>query len=116
MDDDEHKRNILCRRLKKNGHKVILAENGYRAQEILERETVDLILLDIIMPGISGIEVLKWLREKAKYTNIPVLVVSSLNDVESVVECIKIGAEDYLPMPFNPVLLMARVNTCLDKK
>lgn len=116
VDDDEHKRNILFRRLKKNGHKVLLAENGYRAMEILEKETIDLILLDILMPGISGIDVLKKLKSTERFKDIPVLVISSLNDVESVVECIKIGAEDYLPMPFNPILLMARVHACLDKK
>lgn len=116
VDDDEHKRNILFRRLKKNGHKTLLAENGYRALEILSQESVDLILLDILMPGMNGTEVLKKIKSHEKWCHIPVLVISSLNDVESVVECIKIGAEDYLPMPFNPVLLMARVQACLEKK
>ena len=115
-DDDEHKRNILYRRLRKNGHKVLLAENGHAALEIVEKDSVDLILLDILMPGFTGTEVLKKLKNSPLHKNIPVLVISSLNDVESVVECIRIGAEDYLPMPFNPVLLMARVQACLDKK
>lgn len=116
VDDDEHKRNILFRRLKKNGYKVFLAENGTKAFSLLEKESFDLILLDIIMPGISGTEVLKQIKASEKHKYAPVLVISSLNDVESVIECINLGAEDYLPMPFNPVLLMARVRSCLDKK
>lgn len=116
IDDDEHKRNILYRRLKKNGHKVFLAENASQGQKILDQESIDLILLDIVMPGVSGTDFLKKLKTSEKFRHIAVLVISSLNDVESVVECIQLGAEDYLPMPFNPILLMARVHACLDKK
>lgn len=116
VDDDDHKRDILTRRLKKYGHQTIPAQDGYRALEIVQHTDVDLILLDMLMPGMTGYDVLVKLKEDPSTSSIPVLIISSLNDVENVVNCIQIGADDYLPMPFNPTLLMARIHACLDKK
>jgi len=116
VDDSPHKRELLSRRLVPVGHEILMAENGKQALEMLETETVDLILLDILMPGLSGYDVLMKLKENSHTRDIPVLVISSISELDSVVQCIHAGAEDYLPMPINPVLLHARVNACIDKK
>lgn len=116
VDDSEEKRENLARRLKQAGHKVIFANNGHQTFDILSDQLVDLILLDILMPDVSGFEVLKYLKGKMQTQMIPVVVVSSLDDINGVIECIKAGADDYLTMPINTTLMYARVHACLDKK
>lgn len=116
VDDDETNRKILSGRLEAEGHKVSVAENGRRALEMIQRERFDLVLLDILMPEMDGYQVLKQLKSDETLRDIPVIVLSVLEDIESAVRCIEMGAEDYLTKPFNPVLLRARIGACLEKK
>lgn len=116
IDDSVSKRGLIARRLLPVGHEVLHAEDGFQGLEKARLESVDLILLDILMPGISGYEVLRHLKKDARTRNVPVLVISSVSELDSVVECITYGADDYLPTPVNPVLLHARINACLERK
>jgi adenylate cyclase len=117
VDDNEDNRYTLTRRLQREGWTdLTTAENGREALDRVAQERFDLILLDIMMPEINGYEVLKRLKTDGATRDIPVLMISALSEFESVVRCIELGAEDYLPKPFNPALLRARVRACLDKK
>jgi adenylate cyclase len=116
VDDNEVNRDMLSRRLERQGHTVRRAENGRRALALLESEPVDLVLLDILMPELDGVETLKQLKSNEALRHTPVIMLSALDELDSVVRCIEIGAEDYLPKPFNAVLLTARINACLEKK
>jgi len=116
VDDNEMNRDMLCRRLERQGHTVIEAENGRKALEILESLKVDLVLLDILMPELDGLQTLEMLKSNKSHRYTPVIMLSALDELDKVVRCIEIGAEDYLPKPFNPVLLNARINACLEKK
>jgi two-component system sensor histidine kinase/response regulator len=116
VDDDEGNRDVLSRRLESQGYSVDTAENGERALEMLRGDTFDLVLLDILMPGTDGFDVLKAIKAEKKLENIPVIMISALEEVDSVARCIEMGAEDYLSKPFDPVMLKARLGACLDKK
>ena len=116
VDDNEVSRELLRRQLERQGHIVTVAESGKKALDTLREHTFDLVLLDIMMPEMSGYQVLRTLKSGDGYADIPVIVVSALDDMDSVVQCLRAGAEDYLLKPFNPVLLKARVRTCLDNK
>ncbi|MDY6937023.1 MAG: adenylate/guanylate cyclase domain-containing protein [Cyanobacteriota bacterium] len=116
VDDNEANRDLLRRRLERQGYKVVVAEDGYRALELIEAQSFDLVLLDIMMPRMNGYQVLEKLKSNSARNYLPVLVISALDDIDSVVKCIELGAEDYLPKPFNPVLLKARISACLEKK
>ncbi len=116
VDDAEMNREILCRRLEREGHKVTAAESGQEALALLAKSDFDLVLLDIMMPGTDGYQVLNTLKNDPKLRHLPVIMLSALDEIESVVRCIEMGAEDYLPKPFNPVLLKARIGACLEKK
>jgi len=116
VDDNEGNREILNRRLTREGHRVLAAPDGRTALDTLRRERVDLVLLDVMMPEMNGYEVLQRLKADPALRDIPVLMISSLDEIDSVVRCIELGAEDYLPKPFNPVLLRARIDACLEKK
>jgi DNA-binding response OmpR family regulator len=116
VDDNEMNRDMLSRRLERQGFRVAAAENGYHALEMVKAEKFDLILLDIMMPEIDGYQVLTNLKSDAGLRDIPVIMLSALDNIDSVVRCIEIGAEDYLPKPFDPVLLRARIGACLEKK
>ena len=83
---------------------------------MVHSQPFDLILLDILMPGINGYQVLKRLKSEKAWRDIPVIMISALKDMEGVVKCIELGADDYLPKPFNPVVLKARINNCLERK
>ena len=109
-------RDMLCRRLERLGHTVVEAENGRKALEILESVKVDLVLLDIVMPELDGVQTLEMLKADASHRYTPVIMLSAIDELDSVVRCIEIGAEDYLSKPFNPVLLNARIGACLEKK
>jgi serine phosphatase RsbU (regulator of sigma subunit) len=115
VDDNENNRELLSRRIRDQGYQVITAKNGKEAIKEINKGNYDLIILDIIMPEIDGYQVLKWLKD-SQWRNIPVIMISALDELDSVVKCIEMGAEDYLQKPFNPVLLKARVNACLEKK
>jgi len=116
VDDNEENREMLGRRLAREGYEVRRASGGAEALESLQAASADLVLLDVMMPDINGYEVLKRLKADPRLKDIPVLMISSLEDTESVARCIELGAEDYLPKPFNPVILRARVGACLEKK
>lgn len=116
IDDSAYNREILSRRLSKYGVKVLTADNGAKGLEVLSQNSVDLILLDVMMPVMDGYEVLSHLKADLANKNIPVLMISALSEVDSIVRCIEAGAEDYLPTPFNPVVLHARIKACLEKK
>jgi two-component system response regulator len=116
IDDNETNRNLLARHLERQGHNVALAENGRQGLEMIQRDRFDLVLLDVLMPEMNGYQVLKHIKSEVGWKNIPVIMISALGEMDSVVQCIELGAEDYLPKPFNPVLLRARINACLEKK
>jgi len=116
VDDNESNRNMLSRRLQRQGHRVKLAENGKRALEMLREEDFDLVLLDVMMPEMDGYQVLEHLHADDKLRGLPVIMISALDQLDTVVKSIELGAEDYLPKPFNPVVLRARIGACLEKK
>lgn len=116
VDDNSANRDMLSRRLERQGHRVALAENGREAMEVVQTQSFDLVLLDIMMPEIDGYTVLQQLKADEALRHIPVIMISALDEMESVVRCIQMGAEDYLPKPFDPTLLKARIGACLDKK
>jgi CheY-like chemotaxis protein len=116
VDDIEGNRAILSHFLEQRGHRVTTAENGRQALEMIRLHPFDLVLLDVLMPEIDGYEVLRRLKSHDTWRDIPVIMISALDEIDSVVRCIKLGAEDYLPKPFDPVLLNARISASLEKK
>jgi signal transduction histidine kinase len=116
VDDSRMNRLKLSRSLEQQGHRVDVAENGEQALEMLRTEWFDVVLLDLIMPGMDGYQVLERIKGDTELRDLPVIVISALDEIDSVVRCIEMGAEDYLPKPSNPVLLKARLNTSLQKK
>ena len=116
VDDNRMNRIKLSRSLEQEGHTVELAEDGQGALEMLGARSFDVVLLDILMPGMDGYQVLERIKGDAELRDIPVIVISALDEVDSAVRCIEMGAEDYLPKPFNLVLLRARLNASLQKK
>jgi diguanylate cyclase (GGDEF)-like protein len=115
-DDDRANRNLLRRRLEYEGHQVWEAKNGVEVLAMLKEHTVDLLLLDIIMPEMDGFETLAWLKQDAQLRELPVIMISAVDEMRGVVRCIEMGAEAYLPKPFDRVLLRARVDDSLEKK
>ncbi len=116
VDDNASNRDVLARRLTREGHEVITAADGASALDLAAREELDLILLDLIMPEIGGFEVLQRLKSDERTKAIPVIVISALDELDSVVRCIEAGAEDFLSKPFDPVLLCTRIDSSLEKK
>ena len=116
VDDNEVNRDLLARRITREGYQVTLASNGFEALEMMRSQPLDLVLLDIMMPQMNGYQVLEAVKADQSLRYIPMIMISAVNDIESVVRCIELGAEDYLSKPFNPVLLRARINACLEKK
>src|SRR5437867_8265596 len=116
VDDVEVNRDLLARRLKQQGHAVATADNGRQALERVRGEEFDLVLLDIMMPEMDGYQVLEELQRDPALKHIPVIMISAVGEIESVVKCVEMGATDYLPKPFNAVLLKARVGATLEKK
>ncbi|HVO36349.1 MAG TPA: protein kinase [Gemmatimonadales bacterium] len=116
VDDIEDNREVLRRRLERQGHAVESAASGADALAMLGARAFDLVLLDVMMPGLDGYAVLERLKASPETRDIPVIMISALDDIASVVRCIECGAEDYLPKPFDPVLLKARIGACLEKK
>jgi len=116
VDDTEMNRDMLSTLVEADGHKAFLAENGRLALEAIKTNSFDLILLDVMMPEMNGYQVLEQLKSDSSLRDIPVIVLSALDEIGSVVRCVELGAEDYLPKPFDPVLLRARISACLEKK
>jgi adenylate cyclase len=116
VDDNSSNRDVLERRLVREGHQITCAADGAAALDLVVRQEFDLILLDLIMPEMSGFEVLRRLKAAAHTNHIPVIVISALDELDSTVRCIEAGAEDYLAKPFNPILLRARIGASLERK
>ncbi|MDQ1557824.1 MAG: adenylate cyclase [Pyrinomonadaceae bacterium] len=116
VDDSETNRDILARRLSREGYEVECAADGALALEAVAARKFDLVLLDIMMPGLNGYQVLERLKATPELRDIPVIMISALDEIDSIVRCIEMGAEDYLPKPFNPVILRARVEASMEKK
>jgi adenylate cyclase len=115
-DDNRVNRLLLARGLEQQGHSVAFAEHGREALDLLRNDHFDLMLLDVLMPELDGYEVLGELKLDPLLREIPVIMTSSLDEIDSVVKCIEMGAEDYLAKPINPVLLNARISASLEKK
>lgn len=116
VDDNEMNRDLLARRIERSGHEVLVAEDGVAALDVLHSQRVDLLLLDIMMPNIDGYQVLEKLKADDYLNDIPVIMITAVNEIDSAVKCIEMGADDYLTKPFNAVLLNARINACLEKR
>ena len=116
-DDNRVNRLLLARGLEQEGHTIVFAEHGREALDLLRRQQgFDLMLLDVLMPELDGYQVLAELKDDPHLRDIPVIVTSALDELDSVVRCLEMGAEDYLTKPVNPVLLNARINASLEKK
>ncbi len=115
VDDNEMNRDMLSRRLRRQGHTVDLAGDGEEALAKMREATYQLVLLDVMMPGLNGYETLEAIKADPALRQTPVIMISAVDDLESVVKCIEMGAEDYLFKPFNPVLLKARVNASINR-
>lgn len=116
VDDIEASRDLLSRRLTRDGHRVASVGGGQQALQALADHEFDVVLLDLMMPDINGFDVLVRMKADERLRRIPVIMITALAETESAVRCIEAGAEDYLPKPFNPILLRARINACLHKK
>ena len=116
VDDNDDNRDLLARRLRRQGYEVVAAAGGRAALDALAGAQVDLVLLDVMMPDLDGYAVLQRVKGDPTLRDIPVLMISALDEMDSVVRCIQLGAEDYLGKPFDPVLLQARIGACLEKK
>lgn len=115
VDDSAINREILADQVKAEGYQTATAKDGKQAIQMIQTGSFDLILLDIIMPEIDGYQVLKWIRH-SPWKHIPTIMISALEQTDSVVKCIEMGAEDYLTKPFNSTLLKARLGACLEQK
>ncbi len=116
VDDNELNRDVLHALIMALGYVPLLAVNGLYALTQMEKQPPDLVLLDILMPEMDGYKVLNHMKNDSFLRNIPVIIISAVNEMESVVQCIKMGADDYLVKPFDPTLLGARIGACLEKK
>ena len=115
-DDNRVNQLLLARGLEQRGHTVVFAEHGREALELLRQQHFDLMLLDVLMPELDGYQVLAELKNDPVLRDLPVIMTSSLDELDSVVKCVEMGAEDYLSKPINPVLLNARISASLEKK
>jgi two-component system cell cycle response regulator len=115
-EDNDANRVMLCRRLNKHGYATTEAADGRQALDAVAKQRFDLVLCDIMMPGVDGYEVLKEMKADPDLQVIPIIMISALDEMASIVRCIEMGAEDYLQKPYDPVLLHARINACLDKR
>lgn len=116
VDDDPLNRDMLASRLTRQGHSVTAAADGLEVLEKVRQQRFDLVLLDVMMPRLDGYGTLLRLKADEELRHLPVIMISALDDLSSVVRCIEAGAEDYLPKPFNATLLRARIGACLEKK
>lgn len=113
VDDDQVNRTLLSTNLKEEGYHVVTAEDGEQALEAMRGQPPDVVLLDLMMPKLDGFQVLWQMKCDQALCNLPVIVISAEDDMESVVKCIEMGAADHLPKPFNPVLLHARIGAAM---
>lgn len=115
VDDHEMIRELLARSLENQHHRIITASSGTEALTLLQRQPIDLVLLDVMMPGMNGVDVLKQMKSDRNLRQTPVIVISADTDTDRVVSCITLGADDYISKPFNMVFVRARVNACLER-
>src|SRR6266536_2141272 len=115
-EDDAVARATLTKGLEQQGHRVTATVDGRQALELLATDGFDAVLLDIVMPEVDGFEVLRRMKADPRLRHLPVIVITSIDDVASAVRCIELGADDYLTKPFDPILLRARLNAGLTKK
>ena len=116
VEDNSSTLDLMCRLLRREGHEVTPCESGEAALEMMETGTFDLVLLDLLMPGLSGIDVLNRLKARPSTAAPSIMIVSALDEIDSTVRCIEAGADDYMTKPINPVLLRARVGAMLERK
>jgi len=118
VDDNKNNTDLLDKRLTKRGHKVFTENNGKDAllRLSLNKEVIDIILLDIVMPEMNGFELLKYLKNDQRYFEIPVIMISSMDDTDSIYRCIENGADDYITKPFDKSILDARISSSIEKK
>ncbi len=116
VDDLQENRELVARNLSRSGHIVITAASGEEALRALEQSDVDVVLLDLLMPGMDGREVLRRIKDHPEWRATPVIVISGSQDMDGIIECIEAGADDYLFKPFNPVLLQARIKAGIERK
>ena len=113
VDDNEMNRDLLTRRLERQGYQVTVAVDGLQALEILDQADFDLILLDIMLPVMNGYQVLEHLKADESLSQAPVIIATSLDEADGKARCMALGADDYLTKPFNPVVLKSRISDCL---
>jgi len=116
VDDDEGNRDLLGRRLQREGYAVLTAAGGHEALALMAREPVDVVLLDVLMPDLDGLAVLERLKADPAMHDVPVIMISALDELSAIARCIEAGAVDYLPKPFEPVILRARLAASLAEK
>lgn len=116
VDDVELNRDLLARRVRRLGHDVLLAEDGVQALAMLRSRPVDVLLLDIMMPNMNGYEVLEAIAADEALREVPVIMISAIDEKESIARCIELGADDYLPKPFDPLILQARLGASLARR
>jgi adenylate cyclase len=116
VDDREENRELLARYLTRSGHFVVTAPGGAEALDLLEGTDVDVVLLDRMMPGMDGREVLRRIKAEPRWRATPVIMISGEQDMQGIIDCIEAGADDYLFKPFNPVLLQARIKAGIERK
>ena len=115
-DDSDRNREMLCHQLERQGYSVTAVANGRDALRLLKERPFDLVLLDVLMPDVDGFAALESIKADRHLREIPVIMISASDEYSSVIRCIEGGAEDYLPKPFDPVLLRARLKASLEKK
>ncbi len=116
VDDNLFNRELLSRHLERQGHQVRAAADGLAALELLRSEPFDVAIIDVMMPGMNGYQLLERMRAEEALRGVHAIVISSLEDTQIIARCIQLGAEDYLPREFEPVILKARIESCLEKK
>lgn len=116
VDDNPQNREVLSRRLERQGYRVVTAEGGREALSLLRSRSFDLLLLDVLMPEVDGLQVLRELKADPFLNELPVLVLSANDELADAVTCLRLGADDYLAKPVNPVILQARIRACLERK
>ena len=116
VDDNKNNTALLKKRLEKIGNRVVIANDGLEAIKEIDNKYLDLILLDIVMPKMNGYDVLEYLKKDERYYEIPVIMLSSMDDLTSIYRCIELGADDYITKPFDKMILEARISSCIEKK
>jgi len=116
VDDIEENRHLLRRRVEREGYSVVTASNGREALDVLRKCPFDLVLLDIMMPEVDGLAALREIKQDPHLRDLPIVMISAVGEDASIAECIENGAEDFLPKPFNPVILRSRIRASLERK